>query len=171
MAEITPRQHVDPQRRTGGLAYDAPMTLTASGARFTAQDVGNAFHFPYQETGDSGRVEHKVLKLTVRAVVNDTTATVTSHRNVPARFQHVLVSDWQRARQTFSGLAHLEGQTVSILSDANVEPPKVVKDGRVTLEAPAGAGAVGQRIIFRGGPAGSGCPSAIATGALVSAFV
>nr|WP_011279254.1 hypothetical protein [Sodalis glossinidius]CAI59394.2 hypothetical protein pSG3.03 [Sodalis glossinidius] len=136
----------------GDWPYDAPMTLTASGARFTAQDVGNAFHFPYQETGDSGRVEHKVLKLTVRAVVNDTTATVTSHRNVPARFQHVLVSDWQRARQTFSGLAHLEGQTVSILSDANVEPPKVVKDGRVTLEAPAGAGAVGQRDNIQGWP-------------------
>lgn len=128
----------------GDWPYDDPMTLTArGGARFSAQDVGNALHFPYQETGDGGRVEHKVLKLTVQAVVNDTTATVTSHRNVPARFQHVPVSDWQRARQTFSGLAHLEGQTVSILSDANVEPLKVVKDGRVTLEAPGAVVHVG----------------------------
>ncbi|HGY6568681.1 TPA: hypothetical protein ACNTAD_001534 [Escherichia coli] len=33
-------------------------------------------------------------------------------------------------------LVHLEGQTVNILSDANVEPQKVVSGGAVTLESP-----------------------------------
>ncbi len=40
------------------------------------------------------------------------------------------------ARRTFGGLSHLEGQTVNILSDANVEPQKVVSGGAVTLESP-----------------------------------
>ena len=38
--------------------------------------------------------------------------------------------------QTFSGLSHLEGQTVNILSDSSVEPQKTVTGGAVTLESP-----------------------------------
>ncbi|EMD4381018.1 hypothetical protein VQ267_004283, partial [Salmonella enterica] len=50
---------------------------------------------------------------------------------------------WQMARQTFSGLSHLEGQTVNILSDASVEPQKVVTCGSVTLESPGAVVHVG----------------------------
>lgn len=42
-----------------------------------------------------------------------------------------------------SGLFHLEGETVSILGDGNVFPPKVVTNGQVTLEQPVTRAIVG----------------------------
>lgn len=41
------------------------------------------------------------------------------------------------ATDTFSGLSHLEGKTVSILADGNVMPRKVVTGGSITIENPA----------------------------------
>ncbi len=38
---------------------------------------------------------------------------------------------------TWSGLDHLEGETVDILADGQVKPPRTVVDGTVTLDAPA----------------------------------
>ncbi len=42
-----------------------------------------------------------------------------------------------------SGLEHLEGMTVGILADGAVCPPRVVEDGRVALDRPAGRVIVG----------------------------
>lgn len=39
-------------------------------------------------------------------------------------------------QKTFSGLDHLEGETVSILGDGSVFPPKVVTGGKITLSDP-----------------------------------
>lgn len=52
---------------------------------------------------------------------------------------------WALARKvtTVSGLWHLEGLTVSILADGSVMPPRVVTNGRVTLDAPAARVIVG----------------------------
>ncbi|MFV2776281.1 hypothetical protein ACNIZD_27670, partial [Escherichia coli] len=61
---------------------------------------------------------------------------VRANRNVPPSLRNVATTNWQMARRTFGGLSHLEGQTVNILSDANVEPQKVVSGGAVTLESP-----------------------------------
>lgn len=123
---------------TGGAGdwpYDEEMTLTVAGASyFTAGDVGSEIHMPYIEDDVS-----KVLKLLIRAVASGNQATVTSNRDVPPQFRGVPVSDWGMARSTFVGLDHLDGQTVSILSDANVEPQKVVNASSITLEK---AGAV-----------------------------
>lgn len=41
------------------------------------------------------------------------------------------------AKAEISGLTWLEGAEVSILADGAVEPPQVVKDGKITLEEPA----------------------------------
>lgn len=41
------------------------------------------------------------------------------------------------AATTISGLDHLEGETVAVLADGGVEPPKVVSGGAITLEAAA----------------------------------
>ncbi|MEL5392874.1 hypothetical protein [Serratia nevei] len=120
---------------SGDWPYDEEMTLTAAGSSyFTAGDVGSEIHMPYLEDE-----ENKILKLLIRAVSGGNQATVTSNRNVPEQFRGVPVSNWSMARITFAGLDHLEGQTVSILSDANVEPQKVVTSGSITLEK---AGAV-----------------------------
>ena len=119
----------------GDWPYDEEMTLTVAGASyFTGGDIGSEIHMPYVEDDVS-----KVLKLLIRSVTSGDQATVTSNRNVPPQFRGVPVSDWSMARSAFAGLDHLEGQTVSILSDANVEPQKVVNAGAITLEK---AGAV-----------------------------
>ncbi|HEJ7946916.1 TPA: hypothetical protein SMI10_003160 [Serratia liquefaciens] len=120
---------------SGSWPYDEEITLSVSGASyFTSGDVGSEIHMPYFED-----LENKVLKLLIRSVVSGNQATVTSNRDVPEQFRSVAVSNWSMARGTFSGLDHLEGQAVSILSDANVEPQKVVTGGSITLEK---AGAV-----------------------------
>jgi len=41
------------------------------------------------------------------------------------------------AVQTITGLDHLNGATVSLLADGNVQPPAVVVDGSITLQYPA----------------------------------
>lgn len=41
------------------------------------------------------------------------------------------------ARTEITGLSWLEGETVNILADGSVEPPQVVKDGKITLTYPA----------------------------------
>ncbi|HEO8935038.1 TPA: hypothetical protein QIF01_003852 [Serratia marcescens] len=115
---------------TGEWPYDEEMTLTVADANyFTDGDVGSEIHMPYVEDDVS-----KVLKLQIRSVASGNQATVTSNRNVPPQFRGAPVSDWSMARETFRGLDHLEGQIVSILSDANVEPQKVVNAGAITLE-------------------------------------
>lgn len=43
----------------------------------------------------------------------------------------------RKAVSTVTGLAHLEGESVAILADGNVEPAKVVSGGAVTLNRPA----------------------------------
>lgn len=40
-------------------------------------------------------------------------------------------------KEEISGLTWLEGATVSILADGSVEPPQVVKNGKITLRGPA----------------------------------
>lgn len=49
-----------------------------------------------------------------------------------------------------SGLSHLEGKTVAILADAGVSPPKVVTNGRVSLDGPATKVHVGLPYTARG---------------------
>lgn len=115
---------------SGDWPYDEEMTLTVSGASyFAAGDVGSEIHMPYSEDG-----ENKVQKLIIRSVTSGNQAQVTSIRNIPEQFRGVPVSYWSMARMTFSGLEHLEGKAVSILSDANVEPQKIVTGGSITLE-------------------------------------
>ena len=48
------------------------------------------------------------------------------------------VTEWARQVKTLSGLGHLEGKTVSILADGNVQPQAVVTAGAITLQSYAG---------------------------------
>lgn len=45
----------------------------------------------------------------------------------------------RKAEQTLSGLGHLEGKTVSILSDGSVKPPQTVSGGSITLPGRKGS--------------------------------
>lgn len=113
----------------GGWTYQDEMTLTCSEALFDSSSTDYEIHIPYTEDG-----VNKSLRLTISEILSSTTATVLVNRDVPAALQNSAQSTWSIARQVFSGLSHLEGQTVSILADGNVEPQQVVSGGSVTIE-------------------------------------
>lgn len=116
---------------TGGTdwKYPNPLTLTASSATFTAGDVGTTMIL----RGNDG----EILRLTVSAFVSTTSLTIIPGSIVPQSLRGVPAIRWGRARATFSGLSHLEGKTVSILADGNVEPQAVVTGGAVSIQRPA----------------------------------
>lgn len=126
---------------TGGSGewdYRAEYTISVSGgAYFTSSDVGAQLQFPYTGTDpDTGDEVSKELRCDIISVTSNTAVVVRANRNVPPSLRNVATTNWQMARRAFGGLSHLEGQTVNILSDANVEPQKVVSGGAVTLESP-----------------------------------
>lgn len=117
---------------TGGTdwKYPNPVTMTASASTFAAGDVGTTFLLVGSD-GDR-------LFVDVQAVASGTSATVIPKSLVPASLRSTAASRWSRARTTFSGLSHLEGKTVSILADGNVQPQAVVSNGSVTIPRPHG---------------------------------
>ena len=126
---------------TGGSGewdYRAEYTISVSGGSyFTSSDVGAQLQFPYTGTDPgTGDEVSKELRCDIISVTSNTAVVVRANRNVPPSLRNVATTNWQMARRTFGGLSHLEGQTVNILSDANVEPQKVVSRGAVTLESP-----------------------------------
>lgn len=112
---------------------DRLYTMTASAALFAATDVDDAVFVPY--TDDEGAA--RVLICTITAYTSTTVVTVRTNRNPPASLDGLAVTDWQFARLTFSGLDHLEGETLSVLADGNVHPQVVVASGEITLQSPA----------------------------------
>lgn len=117
---------------SGGTAWDytEDLTFTTAVNFFVgASDVGDAIILT-DSTGE-------LLRLTITAYVSAKIVTVKANRTVPAEFQGVASTGFQMARNTFTGLDHLEGKTVSILADGNNEPQAVVTGGTITLEYPA----------------------------------
>lgn len=115
--------------------YRLPLDLTISGiAYFVADDVDAVIQLPYKEND-----EDKVLRLSIISITDANTVVVQANRNVPTSLQTTATSNWSMARSKFAGLNHLEGRTVNILSDGNVEPQAVVTDGKVSI---GNAGAV-----------------------------
>lgn len=123
---------------SGSWPYEQQYTLTITGGTyFTSGDVGAQIQLPYTgQDPESGADVAMELRCDIVSVSSGTAVVVQVNRDVPAVLQNTATTNWQMARETFSGLAHLEGQTVNILSDGNVEPQKVVTGGAVTLESP-----------------------------------
>lgn len=115
-------------------AGGASVTLTASAALFASTDVGDAIQFP----SDDGSV-----RASITAYTSSTIVTATLESPVPTSLQAVATTTWTLARDTFSGLSHLEGATVAILADGGVEAQQAVTGGSVTLSAPAGVVHIG----------------------------
>lgn len=106
------------------------LTLMASAATFTTgtPDVGDAIVFPYNGID---------YILTISAVTSTTEATAWVDQILPAGLQGVATATWGFARNSVGGLAHLEGKTVSILTDGAVHPQRVVNGGEIGLDYPA----------------------------------
>lgn len=82
---------------------------------------------------EEGTIKHRFK---IKEALTGSTATVNPARTVPAALRAAALSGWQMARKDYAGLDHLEGETVSILSDGNVEAPKTVSSGAVSLDNP-----------------------------------
>ncbi|HEX6215293.1 MAG TPA: hypothetical protein VFZ38_10765 [Vicinamibacterales bacterium] len=111
-----------------GFTVNDNVTVTASGSVFSAGDVGDWVVLDY---GLATQVRLRVIAYTSGTVV-----TVRPLVNVPVNKQATPVSGWAFARDTISGLAHLEGRTVKILADGNVQADKVVTAGAIALDTP-----------------------------------
>ena len=114
---------------SGGVAwlYTEDLTLTSSAAYFTANDVGNAVVLT---------VGTDEVTCTILAYVSPTVVTVQANKTVPVAFRNVAITVWSLAADSFSGLYHLEGKTVNVLADGNVETPAVVTNGAISLQRP-----------------------------------
>jgi hypothetical protein len=123
---------------SGGTTWDhtEPLTITASVASFAADDVGDEIVFFDDVAGIAYR-------FSISGYIDSTHVTVIANKTIPVAYRSVARTDWAFARKIMSGLEHLEGKTVDILADGNVEPQRVVTAGRVTLANAAGVVHVG----------------------------
>jgi hypothetical protein len=120
---------------TGG-SYDGgqSVTLTASSALFASTDIADAIHFPSADG---------MVRAQITSFVSAVKVTALLQSPVPTSLQAVPTTTWTFARDTFSGLDHLEGKLAAILADGSPEPEQVVLNGRVVLATPAGVVHIG----------------------------
>lgn len=113
------------------------VTLTASASIFVATDPDDAIQF--------GGIHCVITGYTSPTVV-----TAELQSPLPAALQATATATWTFARNTFSGLTHLEGETITGLADGNVIDPAdtmtagVVTSGMITLTYPAGVVHIGK---------------------------
>lgn len=101
-------------------SHEETLTFTTSTPFFSGvSDEGDAIVLHEAESGEP-------LRLTVINYASPTAVTVLANREVPAEFREVLTTGFQVARNTFTGLDHLDGETVSILADGVVEEQATV---------------------------------------------
>ena len=111
---------------SGGVAwsYEETLTFTTTTPFFSgASDEGDAIVL-HDSNGEA-------LRLRIIDYVSATVVTVLANRTVPAEFRGVQRTGFDMARDTFAGFDHLNGRTVAILADGNVE-------AEVTVGAVAG---------------------------------
>jgi hypothetical protein len=108
------------------------LTITASSAIFAypaTTDVNDAIVL----TDTAGNK----YRLRIIGTSSTTVATARVDVTLPVALRNTATTVWAFARDTVSGLAHLEGATVSILADGAVQPQETVSSGSVTLDRAA----------------------------------
>lgn len=118
------------------------LTLTASASTFTVGDVGNQFVF--RQVDDSDQVTDLVT-FVITGYTSPTVVTGNAQRTVPTWAQMTPILTWGRAVSSFSGIDHLEGEDLAILTDGSVAanpldpqyPVVTVTGGAFTLTSPA----------------------------------
>lgn len=119
---------------TGGTSWDDDEVLTLTSS-------APAFVFPgTTDVGDQvvmRAADGTAVQLTVESTSSATVAVVRPDKVVPADLRGTALTEWEWARDSISGLDHLEGCTVNILADGAVHPQRVVTGGSITLDQPA----------------------------------
>lgn len=127
---------------TGGSTWQVgeSLTMTASATgTFSSSDVGKFFKLRNAAGSDSDNVIVEVTGYT-----DGTHVTVTPHnRTVPTSLRATPTGVWARMATTLSGLEHLEGETVQVFTDGNVQPTDVVSSGALSLPQPAAVAVIG----------------------------
>lgn len=116
---------------TGGTTWGSgdTLTITASTGTFIAGDVGDVIVL----TDASGNK----YRLTITAYTSGTVVSARTDITLPVALRGVATTVWAWARDSVSGLSHIEGKTVSILADGAVMPQEVVSSGSITIDRPA----------------------------------
>jgi hypothetical protein len=111
-----------------GYTTEDLVTVTASQAVFSgASDEGDEIRFV---------VDGVLYRLTITEYTSDTVVQARPERDLPAALQATATDAWAFARDTFGGLEHLEGATVSVFADGLDAGDAVVTGGEVSLSEP-----------------------------------
>jgi hypothetical protein len=116
---------------TGGTSWGPSdvLTITSSSPIFAfpaTSDVGDVIVL----TSSAGTK----YRLTVLSTTSTTAATAKADKVIEVPLRNSPVTAWSWARDSISGLDHIEGKTVSILGDGAVLPQATVSGGSVTLQ-------------------------------------
>lgn len=124
---------------TGGVEwkYPEPLTLTSSnGSRFVVGDIDDEIHYLATPGAEP-------FRLLITGYTSGAVVTVRPLGLVPDAIRDTAFTGWAVARNTLSGLSHLEGRDVVALADGNVVNGLTVSSGSITLPNPAGVIVVG----------------------------
>lgn len=121
-----------------GASYDGgtSVTLTASSSLFASTDLDDAIQFDE-------------VRCIITGYTSSTIVTAELQSPLGSALQGVATTEWTFARNTFSGLDHLEGLLVTGLADGNVIDPDdtttdgIVTSGDIVLTYPAGVVHIG----------------------------
>lgn len=116
---------------SGGTTWEYPevVTLTATGhTPFSVGSVGRTYRL---------RAGSEMVRVEITAYTSTSVVSARLTEVCPASLRGVPVSDWALMAETISGLGHLEGKSVSVLTDGDVHPPQVVASGSIVLQYPA----------------------------------
>lgn len=100
-------------------------------------------HFAYPATTDVGDqivvydASGEEYRLTILATSSATVATAKPNKTIPPALRTVPIYGWAWARNSFTGLAHLNGFTVRAFADGVALEPQVVSGGTITITNPA----------------------------------
>lgn len=119
------------------------LTIAASAPKFDAGDLGN--QVVLQRISATTGLVTDYVSLNVLEYVSPTVVRGQPLRNVPVWAQAAAITTWGLATDEFSGIDHLEGQSLAILADGNVAadpldsgyPLVTVSGGAFTLPTPA----------------------------------
>lgn len=119
----------------------ASVTATAASAAFKAADVGQ-YIFAKFVTGDETGIAE---------IIGYTSSTVVTVKVLEAFDSLTYAADtWYLTDQTITGLEHLEGEVVGVLTDGAVHSDKTVEDGQITLDYPTRYAIIGKSYVGLG---------------------
>lgn len=118
---------------TGGSTWGPgeELTITSSVTSFVypgTTDVGDAIILY------DGEDEYTIV---ISSTTSPSVAKGYVDKIIPAALRSAALTDWAFARNTLSGLTHLEGQELNILADGAVHPKRTVSSGAISLDVPA----------------------------------